>query len=135
MVTLLLGAIGGISLEVGGVGVMNVMLVSVSECRREIGIRRALGAKRDDIKGQFLIESTILSIVGGLLGIVTGVGASVVICYFAQWQFVFSPGPILLGVGVSSAVGVSLASTLHGRPRSLTRLWRCGLTSFCAQAF
>ncbi len=106
MFTLLLGAIGSISLIVGGVGVMNVMLVSVTERRREIGIRRALGAKRGDIRGQFLIESVILSLVGGLFGIVVGVGASWLIAHFAQWQFSLSLGAILLGVGVSSGVGI-----------------------------
>lgn len=106
MFTLLLGAIGGISLVVGGVGVMNVMLVSVSERRREIGIRRALGAKRGDIRQQFLIESVILSLIGGLLGVVLGIGSSWVISYFAQWQYELSLGAILLGVGVSSVIGV-----------------------------
>lgn len=106
MFTLLLGAIGSISLIVGGVGVMNVMLVSVTERRREIGIRRALGAKRGDIRGQFLIESIILSLIGGLLGILFGVGASWLIARFAHWQFVLSLGAILLGVGVSNAVGI-----------------------------
>jgi putative ABC transport system permease protein len=106
MITLLMGAVGSISLIVGGVGVMNVMLVSVSERRREIGIRRALGAKRGDISGQFLIESIILSLMGGALGILLGVGASYVVSYFAHWQFVFSFNGILLGVGVSNAVGI-----------------------------
>ncbi len=106
MFTLLLGAIGSISLIVGGVGVMNVMLVSVSERRREIGIRRALGAKRGDIRGQFLIESIILSLLGGAFGILFGVGASVIISHFAKWHFVLSSGAILLGVGVSNAVGI-----------------------------
>lgn len=106
MFTLLLGAIGSISLIVGGVGVMNVMIVSVSERRKEIGIRRALGARRGDIKGQFLIESIILSLVGGFFGVIIGVGASWVISHFAKWQFVLSLSGILLGVGVSTAVGV-----------------------------
>ena len=106
MFTLLLGAIGSISLIVGGVGVMNVTLVSVTERRREIGIRRALGARRGDIKGQFLIESIILSLVGGLFGIVVGVGAARIISHFAKWQFMMSGSAILLGVGVATAVGV-----------------------------
>lgn len=106
MFTLLLGAIGSISLIVGGVGVMNVMLVSVTERRREIGIRRALGAKRGDIRGQFLIESVILSLIGGLLGIIFGISASWLIARFAHWQFALSFGAIILGVGVSNAVGI-----------------------------
>lgn len=104
--TLLLGAIGSISLIVGGVGVMNVMLVSVSERRKEIGIRRALGASRGDIKGQFLIESVILSLIGGALGILLGVGVSFIISFLAGWHFSMSYMAIILGVGVSSGVGI-----------------------------
>lgn len=104
--TLLLGAIGSISLIVGGVGVMNVMLVSVAERRKEIGIRRALGARRADIRSQFLIESIILSMVGGILGILLGLGVSFTISHMAGWQFSVSSAAIILGFGVSSAVGI-----------------------------
>ncbi len=106
MFTLLLGAIGSISLLVGGVGVMNVMLVSVSERRKEIGVRRALGAKRGDIKSQFLVESLILSIIGGIVGILQGIGISYLISQYSNWQFIVSPVAVYLGFGVSSAVGI-----------------------------
>lgn len=106
MFTLLLGAIGSISLVVGGVGVMNVMLVSVSERKVEIGTRRALGAQRGDIQSQFLIESLVLSLVGGFVGICLGVGASYVFCHFSNWEFVLSGMAVALGVGVSAAVGI-----------------------------
>ena len=104
--TLLLGAVGGISLLVGGIGVMNVMLISVTERRLEIGIRRALGARRRDIQWQFLIESIILSLVGGALGIALGIGTSYVICQFTSWTFLVPAISIGLGVGVASAVGL-----------------------------
>lgn len=104
--TLLLGTIGSISLIVGGIGVMNVMLVSVTERTKEIGIRRALGAREGDIMFQFLVESVFLCIVGGLMGIAIGVGSSWIISYYAKWQFeVFYPS-IGLGVAVAVAVGV-----------------------------
>jgi len=106
MFTLMLGAIGSIALIVGGVGVMNVMLVSVSERRREIGIRRAIGAEQKDIQFQFLIESVVLSFVGGLIGLVLGVGTVAVICTFTGWEFFVSIESVLLGVGVSAAVGI-----------------------------
>ncbi len=104
--TIFLSAIGAIALVVGGVGVMNVMLVSVSERRREIGIRRALGAKRKDIQFQFLIESVTLCCLGGLFGIFIGEAAAYAFAYFNQWAFVLSCKAIGLGFGVSTLVGV-----------------------------
>ena len=104
--TLLLGAIGSISLIVGGVGIMNIMLVSVSERRKEIGICRAFGARRKDIQSQFLLESIILSLIGGVMGIAIGVLLSFIVSYFSKWEFMISYTAIFLGVFVSSAVGV-----------------------------
>ncbi len=104
--TLLLGAIGSISLIVGGIGVMNVMLISVTERRKEIGIRRALGAQREDIQAQFIIESVFLCLTGGLIGIVVGLGISYLFSHFSKWEFVISVTAIILGVGVATASGV-----------------------------
>jgi putative ABC transport system permease protein len=106
MFTLLLGVIGSISLIVGGVGVMNVMLVSVSERKKEIGIRRALGAQQRDIQGQFLAESVILCFVGGIIGIMIGLGASYIVARFSDWGFLISNLAVLLGVTVSFVAGV-----------------------------
>ena len=103
---LLLGTVGGISLLVGGIGVMNIMLVSVTERRLEIGVRRALGARRADIQRQFLIESMILSLLGGVIGIALGVGASYAICRYTGWAFQVSFPAVGLGVGVASGAGV-----------------------------
>ena len=106
LMTLLLGAVGSISLIVGGIGVMNIMLISVAERRREIGIRRALGATRGDIQGQFLIEAMILTLGGGLAGVIVGTGATYGVCRFTGWEFFLSPTSIVAGIGVSVVVGV-----------------------------
>jgi putative ABC transport system permease protein len=106
ILTLLLGFIGGISLLVGGIGVMNIMLVSVVERRREIGIRLAVGARRRDIQKLFLIESIILSFLGGILGVILGILVSFVIALFSNWQFMVFFWPPVLGCLVSMTTGI-----------------------------
>ncbi len=106
IITLLLGAIAGISLLVGGIGIMNIMLVSVTERTREIGIRIAVGAQPGDIRLQFLIEAITLSLFGGLLGALVGFGASRLIGLVADFKAVVSIGSILLAFGVSSGIGI-----------------------------
>lgn len=104
--TWLLGMIGGISLLVGGIGVMNIMLVSVIERRREIGIRMAIGARGSDIRWMFLIESITLTLFGGLCGVLLGVMISVVLAEIAHWDFTFFVLPPVLGFAVSVLVGI-----------------------------
>ena len=106
MFTLLFGSIGSIALVVGGIGVMNVMLMSVAERRAEIGVRRALGARRRDIVGQFVTESAVLCLIGGCAGIVLGSASAWAISRFADWSFFVSQAAVVVGFGVSTAVGV-----------------------------
>jgi ABC-type antimicrobial peptide transport system permease subunit len=104
--TILLTAIAAISLVVGGIGIMNVMLVSVSERTREIGLRRAVGAKRGEILRQFLVEALTLSCGGGLVGIVLGIVAAAVITRVLEWPATVSFGAIALAFGTAAAVGI-----------------------------
>lgn len=104
--TLLLGSIGGISLLVGGIGVMNIMLMSVVERRREIGIRRAIGAKRRDIQWLFLVESVTLTLLGGICGVLIGSLGSYIVSRFAGWGFTFFLLPPVIGFSVSVAIGI-----------------------------
>jgi putative ABC transport system permease protein len=101
-----LGTIASISLLVGGIGIMNIMLATVTERTREIGIRRALGAKRRDITEQFLIESVVLSGVGGLLGVCLGVTLPYAIVYFASMKAIITSSSVILAFGISVGVGV-----------------------------
>ena len=105
-ITLLLGCIAAISLLVGGIGIMNIMLVSVTERTREIGIRKALGATYNNILLQFLIEAMVIGIVGGALGVLLGVGSSYAISYFAGWMTVISVPTIIIAVIFSVGIGL-----------------------------
>jgi putative ABC transport system permease protein len=103
---IVLGSIAGISLLVGGIGIMNIMLASVTERIREIGIRRAIGARRSQIIVQFLIEAVVLSTVGGFIGLVVGITIPWLITYFSKMPTVITPGSILLPLTVSIGIGV-----------------------------
>jgi len=104
--SMLLGAIAAISLLVGGIGIMNIMLVSVTERTREIGLRKAIGACRRDIMTQFLVESVLMSLIGGLAGIVLGVGSSLLLTFFAGWAVKISLVSVVLSVVFSTAIGL-----------------------------
>jgi putative ABC transport system permease protein len=107
VLTIFLGSIAAISLVVGGIGIMNIMLVSVTERTREIGIRKAVGAKRRDILVQFLVEAVVLSIIGGLMGVALGVAGSQIVASLAdQLTTVVSADIVLLSTGVSAGVGL-----------------------------
>jgi putative ABC transport system permease protein len=106
ILSVLLLSIAAISLFVGGIGIMNIMLVSVTERTREIGIRMAIGAKGRHVLLQFLFEAVTLSIVGGLIGVALGVGASTAVGRFLNWPIVITTLSIALSFGVAAAVGI-----------------------------
>jgi putative ABC transport system permease protein len=106
VMTLLLGSIASVSLLVGGIGIMNIMLVSVTERTREIGVRMAIGATETDVEAQFLTEAMVLSVFGGLMGIVFGLAASRILANILEWPSTISPVSIVVAVIFSAAMGI-----------------------------
>lgn len=104
--TLLLAAVASVSLVVGGISIMNIMMVSVTERTREIGLRQAVGARRRDVRNQFLIEAIMLCLLGGLAGALLGVGVGTAIAELAGWPILVSATSILVSIGFAGAVGV-----------------------------
>ncbi len=119
VLTLLLGGIAAISLTVGGVGIMNIMLVSVTERTREIGIRKALGATETNIRTQFLIESALLSIMGGMVGVALGGSVSFIAGKVSGWPIIPSVGSAVLAVAVSAGIGIFFGYWPAGKAASL----------------
>ena len=107
IMTILLGSVAGVSLLVGGIGIMNIMLVSVTERTREIGIRMAIGARTGSVRQQFLIESVVMSVTGGMVGIIFGVVTSKVISTFLDWPTLISGLSIIIAVAFSATIGIT----------------------------